>query len=65
MTLQVGGHHAHHGAHPYREAYLQELLTVLPACLATPTHSIPFAAAVKKIWHDDSTLPCPVPWVVT
>ena len=22
MTLQVGGHHAHHGAHPYREAYL-------------------------------------------
>ena len=24
MTLQVGGHHAHHGAHPYREAYLRE-----------------------------------------
>ena len=23
MTLQVGGHHAHHGAHPYREAYLR------------------------------------------
>ena len=29
ITLQVGGHHAHHGAHPYREAYLAQVATLL------------------------------------
>ena len=42
MTLQVGGHHAHHGAHPYREAYLEQLLEYSLSVFTAPAGRVQF-----------------------
>ena len=64
MTLQVGGHHAHHGAHPYREAYLAAWLSVniTPSSVrgsrcATVQKMAASSALIHSFIHSFSTQP--------